>query len=85
MRCHRHHLAVEVSDPDLQRPWEAKADSGLAIVAVDVQESADIVGKYAVTFGLTNGMAIDPSGSAFRNWTVFGLPTHYFIDCEGHP
>lgn len=69
--------------PDIQRAWEANADRGLEILAVNVQEGADIVADYAASYGLTYGMAVDRAGSAFRNWTVFGLPTHYFIDREG--
>ena len=69
--------------PDLQRAWEANAQTDLAMIAIDVQESTDIVRDYATTYGLTYGLAIDPAGSAFRNWTVFGLPTHYFIGRDG--
>jgi len=50
--------------PDLQRAWEASAERGLEIVAIDVQETADIVSAYAATYGLSYGMAVDPSGSA---------------------
>ncbi|MFV2063697.1 MAG: TlpA family protein disulfide reductase, partial [Chloroflexota bacterium] len=69
--------------PDVQRAWEAYEDTGLQIVAGDVQESDDIARDYATTYGLTYGIAIDRQGSAFRNWTVFGLPTHYFIGRDG--
>jgi len=69
--------------PDLQRAWEAYEDTGLKVIAVDVQESDDIAADYAATYGLTYDIAVDRQGAAFRNWTVFGLPTHYFIGRDG--
>jgi cytochrome c biogenesis protein CcmG/thiol:disulfide interchange protein DsbE len=69
--------------PDVQRAWKANSQSGLQIIAIDVQEPADVAREYAQTYGLTYRIATDPTGSAFRNWTVFGLPTHYFIDRDG--
>ena len=69
--------------PDIRRAWEANAASGLEIVAVNVQEPANVAAYYAASYGLTFRIAVDPMGSAFRNWTVFGLPTYYFINREG--
>jgi thiol-disulfide isomerase/thioredoxin len=69
--------------PDLQRAWEANGDTGLALIAVNVQESADVANEYAATYGLTYRIALDPTAGAFRAWSVFGLPTHYFIGRDG--
>jgi thiol-disulfide isomerase/thioredoxin len=69
--------------PDLQRAYEANAGSGLELVAVNVQESADVARSYATTYGLTYRIALDPTGGAFRGWGVFGMPTHYFLGRDG--
>lgn len=69
--------------PDLQRAWEANEDTGLQLVAVNVQESAGVAREYAETYGLTYRIALDPTAGAFRAWGVFGLPTHYFIGGDG--
>ena len=50
---------------------------------MNVQESADVAGEYAATYGLTYRIALDPTAGAFRAWGVFGLPTHYFIGRDG--
>ena len=69
--------------PDLRRAFEAGQGTGLELVAVNVQETAEIAGDYAETYGLTYRIALDPTAGAFRSWGVFGLPTHYFIGRDG--
>jgi thiol-disulfide isomerase/thioredoxin len=69
--------------PDLQKAYAANRDDGLELVAVNVQESADVARDYATTYGLTYRIALDPSAGVFRAWGVFGLPTHYFIGRDG--
>lgn len=69
--------------PDLQRAYEDHAGEGLELIAVDVQEPAEVVRDYVETYGLTYTAALDPSAEIFRAYGVFGLPTHYFIDRDG--
>ena len=69
--------------PDLQRAYAANEDAGLELIAVNVQEAADVAGAYVDTYGLTYRVALDPTAAAFRSWGVFGLPTHYFIGRDG--
>lgn len=69
--------------PDLQKAFEANAATGLELIAVNVQESAEVAREYAATYGLTYRIALDPTAGAFRVWGVFGLPTHYFIGRDG--
>lgn len=42
-----------------------------------------MVEEYRRTYGLTYRIGIDTTASVMRQWNVFGLPTHYFIDREG--
>lgn len=69
--------------PDLQRAWDANRAGGLQLLAVDVQENADIARQYAATYGLTYPIVQDPSARAFGAFGIFGLPTHYFIGRDG--
>ena len=69
--------------PDIERAWQANKDTGLEIVAVDVQENADIAREYAATYGLTYPVVQDVTASVFGSYGVFGLPTHYFIGRDG--
>ena len=59
---------------DLQRAFEASEGTGLGLIGVNVQESADVARDYAETYGLTYRIALDPTAGAFRRWGVFGLP-----------
>jgi peroxiredoxin len=69
--------------PDLQRAYAASAGTGLELVGVNVQETADIAREFATKYGVTYRIAIDATGGAFQRWQVFGLPTHYFIGRDG--
>jgi peroxiredoxin len=69
--------------PDLQRAFEGSEGTGLELIGVNVQESAEVARDYAATYGLTYRVALDPTAGAFRRWGVFGLPTHYFIGRDG--
>lgn len=69
--------------PDLQRAFETSTGTGLELIGVNVQESADIAADYAETYDLTYRIALDPTAGAFRRWGVFGMPTHYFIGRDG--
>lgn len=68
--------------PDIQRTYEEYPDD-LVILAIDVQEPAEIVDDYRRTYGLTYRIALDVSASVMQTYRVFGLPTHYFIDRQG--
>ena len=73
----------QTETPDIQRTWEGFQAAGLAVVAVDVQEPAEIVADYVRTYGSTYGVALDPTASTLKSYAIFGLPTHYFIDRDG--
>ena len=69
--------------PDIRATWDAYQASGLLIIAIDVQEPAQVVRDYARTYGLTYRIALDTLATTMRNYSVFGLPTHYFLDSHG--
>lgn len=73
----------QAETPDLQRAYLAHEAHGLELIAIDVQETAEIVAEYMSTYDLTYTGALDPTGAIMRSYRVFGLPTHYFIDAEG--
>ena len=69
--------------PDLRATYDAHKQDGLVVVAVDIQEPADAVREYARKFGLTYRIGLDETGAISETYSVFGLPTHYFIDRQG--
>jgi cytochrome c biogenesis protein CcmG/thiol:disulfide interchange protein DsbE len=69
--------------PNLRDAYEAHKAGGLMLIAIDVQEDADSVRRYATTYGLTYPIGLDATGAVFRTYRIFGLPSHYFIDRDG--
>lgn len=68
--------------PDIQRISEARGED-LIILGISVQEPIEVVEEYRRTYGLAYRIGIDTTASVMRQWNVFGLPTHYFIDRDG--
>ena len=52
----------QAETPDLRRAYEAHASDGLALIAIDVQEPAEVVADYVERYGLTYTAALDPTG-----------------------
>jgi cytochrome c biogenesis protein len=69
--------------PDLRAAYEAHRREGLVLVAISIQEPADIVREYVTRYGLTYTIGLDVSAAIMRTYGVYGLPTHYFVDRDG--
>lgn len=69
--------------PVLRDVYERYRDRGLALVAVDVQETVPDGQAYADKYGLGYTIGADVSGHVFRRYQVFALPTQFFIDADG--
>lgn len=70
-------------EPDLVATFEAHADEGLVIMAVDVGEPMDEVRAYVRTHRLPYPIGIDVEGRARDAYGAIGTPTHYFVDVDG--
>lgn len=69
--------------PLLSRTHDELKDSGVIILAVDVQESAATVQRYVDQNRLPFMIALDTDGQVSGQYRVRSLPTTYFIDAEG--
>jgi thiol-disulfide isomerase/thioredoxin len=73
--------------PEIVRASAKHADSGLVVVAVDLQENADAVREFAGDFGMTFPIVIDRNGQVADAWRiggpVEGIPASYFVDADG--
>lgn len=69
--------------PTLRTLDETYRDRGLALIAVQVQQTVDDGRRYAQTYGLGYTIGADVSGDVFRAYKVFALPTQFFIDRQG--
>ena len=59
------------------------ADTGLIVIAVDVQEDAATAAAFTKGLGVTFPVAVDADGSALSAWGALALPVHYFVDASG--
>lgn len=73
----------QAETPTLRKLDETYRDRGLALVAVQVQQTVDDGRRYAQTYGLGYTIGADVSGDTFRTYKVFALPTQFFIDQQG--
>ncbi len=69
--------------PTLRTIDERYRDRGLALIAIQVQQTVDDGRRYAQTYGLHYTIGADVAGDVFRAYRVFALPTQFFIDPDG--
>ncbi|MEX2445477.1 MAG: TlpA disulfide reductase family protein [Alkalispirochaeta sp.] len=59
------------------------SDFPFQILAIDVQEGADVVGDFVEEMGYSFPILLDESGRVAANYGVRGIPTTYFISPAG--
>ncbi|HEY3067826.1 MAG TPA: TlpA disulfide reductase family protein [Methylomirabilota bacterium] len=69
--------------PVLERGWRAFRDRGVAVVGIDIQDTADAAQKFIRDFNLTFPNAPDPAGKVSIDYGVYGVPETFFIDRAG--
>ncbi|MGH2599552.1 MAG: TlpA family protein disulfide reductase [Dehalococcoidia bacterium] len=69
--------------PDLIAAYRRHAADGLVVLAINAQESADVVRQHVSDNRIPYAVALDPTSAAKDTYAVLGLPTHYFIDRDG--
>jgi len=69
--------------PTIRAMDEKYRDRGLAIVAVQVQQTVDAGREYAQRYDLQYTIGADVTGAIFHTYHVFALPTQFFIDPNG--
>jgi peroxiredoxin len=73
----------EAEAADVTAAYAAHRNEGLAVLAVDVWDTPDVVRDYTASHPLDYPIAIDTSGSFLAAYGVWGAPTHYFIGSDG--
>jgi peroxiredoxin len=69
--------------PILREVSDLYRDRGIVLVAIQVQETADAGRRYAERYSLRYTIGADVTGSIFRAYRVYGLPTQFFVDANG--
>jgi cytochrome c biogenesis protein CcmG, thiol:disulfide interchange protein DsbE len=77
--CH----ACQLEEPDMRRAFEVFRSQGLTLLAIDVGEDTDVVGRYVEQRDLPWTVLIDDSGVAVDAFGAIGTPSHYFIGADG--
>jgi len=69
--------------PAIERLHQTYQAQDLAILSIDLKESADQVKVFFQKHGLSFPALLDTNGSVFRDYLVAGMPTTYLIDRDG--
>lgn len=69
--------------PSMETLYRTLAPDGFEIVAVDMQESEDVVRNYITENGHTFPVLLDRTGATGRTYAVRGIPTSYLIGRDG--
>lgn len=69
--------------PALERLHQKYQSQDLAVLSIDLKESADQVKAFFQKYGLSFPALLDQDGSVFRDYLVAGMPTTYLIGRDG--
>lgn len=69
--------------PTLQAFYEKYKDDGFVLIAIDQEETQEIVQPFVNEFGLTFPVWLDLEYEAQRKFNTMNLPSSYVIDREG--
>lgn len=62
---------------------QAHREEGLVVLGINYQEDAATVRSFVTDAAVTFPILSDEDGEVAAAYGVVGLPTSYFIDCEG--
>ncbi len=69
--------------PTLQTFYEKYKEDGFVLIAIDQEETSDIVQPFVDEFGLTFPVWLDPDYLAQREFNTANLPSSYVVDRDG--
>lgn len=73
----------EAEAAEVAAAYAAHGGDRLALIGIDVWDSATVVRDYAAQHPLDYPIAVAGSSAAMDAYGVWGAPTHYFIDAAG--
>jgi hypothetical protein len=71
--------------PPVNRLYSEFKNQGLEVLLVNIRENPDLVKRTVQERGYVAPVLLDQSGNvAGKEWGVWGTPTAYFVDRQGH-
>ncbi len=70
--------------PSMNRAWHKIKNEGIAMIAINVGESADEVFAFTAKYPIDFTVLLDDSGRASNSWPMKGLPTTFILDTDGN-
>jgi len=69
--------------PSMQRAWEQVREEGIALIAINVGESAGEIERFIEQVQVDFPLPMDTNSQVVQAWPVRGLPTTFVVDPEG--
>lgn len=69
--------------PSMQRAWKQVRKEGIALIAINVGESAGEIERFLDQVQVDFPLPMDASSRVVQAWPVRGLPTTFVVDPEG--
>ena len=69
--------------PSLQRAWEQVKNEDILVVAINVGEDADTIGRFTEEVKMEFPLPMDLDSKMTQRWPMNGLPTTFVVDPEG--
>jgi len=69
--------------PAIEQTYRKYREQGFVVLAVDLQESAELVQEFVDELGLTFPVLLDESGAVSRRYRVRAIPTSFFVNRQG--
>jgi peroxiredoxin len=63
--------------------YQRQRDAGLAVLAMNVGQSAEVAGRFTRGLGISYEVGLDPDAEVSGRYGVVGLPLTYFVDRQG--
>jgi len=67
----------------LELYYQAHQAENLVVLGINYQEDAEVIASFMTDAELSFSMLLDPEGKTAASYGVVGLPTSFFIDCDG--
>lgn len=62
---------------------QAHQAENLVVLGINYQEDAEVIASFVTGAELSFPVLLDPEGKIAASYGVVGLPTSFFIDCDG--